>query len=517
MVDEVAEGHILDGKYRIEKVIGRGGMGVVVSATHLVLDELVAIKFLTEEALYNEEAVARFEREARASVKIKSEHVVRVMDVGRLSSGAPYMVMEFLTGEDLAKRLETRGPLPVEQAVDFVLQACMALAGAHGVGIVHRDIKPANLFCVPGSDGHLTIKVLDFGISKLNPANSVGSMSVTKTAAVMGSPLYMSPEQVQSSKDVDSRTDVWSLGVVLFELIAGKVPFFGEAFGEVCVRIATQPLPPLTQYRRDIPPGLDDVLRTCLAKDRKIRFASVAELAVALQRYASPRGQAFVERIARIVMSSSGRSFEGAPASGLPASAVPANSVRADDPTVSAWADTGARRSNKRALVWGMLATVLVLGAGGAALMRRGATPPPSASAPSVVESPAAAPPAPTPIVAPIAPQEQAQPSVPSAEPAPAPTPAANDETPEATSAGPSSPQRRGTPAKRTTRASSASPAAEPRPAPLEPAPAAAPRPAPAPAPAAAPRAAAPKADCDPPFTLDAQGRKKFKPECFLK
>jgi len=521
MVDEVAEGHILDGKYRIEKVIGRGGMGVVVSARHLALDELVAIKFLTEQALFNEEAIARFEREARASVKIKSEHVVRVHDVGRLSSGAPYMVMEFLAGEDLAQRLETRGPLPVDQAVDFVLQACMALAGAHGAGIVHRDIKPGNLFCVLGSDGQLTIKVLDFGISKLNPVGGgEGSMSVTKTASVMGSPLYMSPEQVQSAKDVDARTDVWALGVVLFELISGRVPFFGESFGEVAIKIATQPLPLLTEYRRDIPPGLDAVLRTCLAKDRKARFASVAELAAALQRYASPRGQTYVERVARIVMSSSGRSFDGEPSSQLPLSAVPAHSVPGGGhpETASAWVETGAHRSNKRALVGTVVATVLVLAAGGAALLRSHSSAPSAASAPALVATPAvtpANPPAP-------APQVEVLPTDPVTEPthSASSNPAA-DAPPQLAPAVPEAPTppRNGAPSKRAPRGrpgSAALASQQQSPAPPEPKPAAAPRPA-APAPAAAARPAAPKPDCDPPFTLDEQGRKKFKPECFLK
>ncbi|MGC4091034.1 MAG: serine/threonine-protein kinase [Polyangiaceae bacterium] len=239
MQPEIVEGQILAGKYRIDRVLGTGGMGMVVAARHIVLDERVAIKFLLPDALSSDEAVARFEREARAAVRIKSEHVVRVTDVGRLESGAPYMVMEYLDGEDLSNWLRLRGPLPVEQAVDFVLQACVALADAHSVGIIHRDLKPGNLFCVRRSDGQLVIKVLDFGISKLTEAARVsepGGFSVTKTAAVMGSPLYMSPEQVQSAKDVDARSDIWGLGVVMFELLTGVGPFLGEAFGELAIK-----------------------------------------------------------------------------------------------------------------------------------------------------------------------------------------------------------------------------------------------------------------------------------------
>jgi serine/threonine protein kinase len=206
----VKPGEILAGKYQVERVLGVGGMGVVVAAHHIQLDEKVALKFLLPDALKNTEALARFEREARAAVKIKSEHIARVIDVGKLDSGSPYMVMEYLEGGDLSGMLSKTGKLPVEQAVDFVLQASEAIAEAHALGIVHRDLKPANLFCIRRRDGQLAIKVLDFGISKVTKTGSMpDSMSMTKTTAVIGSPVYMSPEQMQSSKGVDLRTDVW--------------------------------------------------------------------------------------------------------------------------------------------------------------------------------------------------------------------------------------------------------------------------------------------------------------------
>src|SRR5450432_2882584 len=199
----VTEGELLAGKYRIERVLGQGGMGVVVAAHHIVLDEAVAIKFLLPEALRSEEAVARFEREARAAVKIKSEHVARVTDVGRLETGAPYMVMELLRGRDLSDVLQQSGPLPLEAVADYVLQAGEAIAEAHGLGIVHRDLKPANLFLTQRADGSSCIKVLDFGISKVTGAASSSDQAMTSTRAVMGSPFYISPEQLMSARDVD--------------------------------------------------------------------------------------------------------------------------------------------------------------------------------------------------------------------------------------------------------------------------------------------------------------------------
>src|SRR6188768_2962187 len=205
---ELREGHVLAGKYRIERVLGQGGMGVVVAATHLQLGERVALKFLLPQAIHNPEAVERFAREARAAVKIKSEHVARVSDVGLLESGAPYMVMEYLEGYDLSTWLQQRGPLPVEQAVEFILQACEAIAEAHALGIVHRDLKPANLFVIQRADGVLSVKVLDFGISKAT--GLIGSGDMTTTSAVMGSPYYMSPEQMGSTKDTDTRADIWA-------------------------------------------------------------------------------------------------------------------------------------------------------------------------------------------------------------------------------------------------------------------------------------------------------------------
>jgi eukaryotic-like serine/threonine-protein kinase len=302
----VREGEILAGKYRVEKVLGVGGMGVVVAAKHVQLDEHVAIKFLLPEMQKNAEIVARFAREARAAVKIKSEHVARVFDVGQLDDGSPYMVMEFLDGGDLAAWLRQRGPMPLEQATEFVIQACVAIAEAHGLGIVHRDLKPANLYCIRRPDGQLSIKVLDFGISKLTDlarASEEPGGSVTRTSAVMGSPLYMSPEQVQNAKDVDARTDIWSLGVILFELVTGAVPFPGETFGEIAVKIAVRPALSIRAYRSDVPAALEAALARALDKDRDRRYRNVAEFALALLPFSSGRAKGYVERISDTIRS----------------------------------------------------------------------------------------------------------------------------------------------------------------------------------------------------------------------
>jgi hypothetical protein len=296
------EGHVLAGKYRLERVLGIGGMGAVLAAHHLQLDTKVAIKFLLPSMLENSDAVERFANEARRAVKIQSEHVARVYDVGVVQSGAPYIVMEYLQGVDLSALLVQRGPLPIHQAVDFVLQATEAIAEAHALGIVHRDLKPANLFCVRRADGKDWIKVLDFGISKaVAPSGSSGSLSMTATASLMGSPFYMSPEQMEASSAVDARTDIWALGVIVFQLLTGTVPFCGESVPEVCSKIATRPPPRLQEYRSDAPEGLQAVVLTCLEKDRERRYRNVAEMAMALLPYAPRRSKISVERIGDII------------------------------------------------------------------------------------------------------------------------------------------------------------------------------------------------------------------------
>ncbi len=320
------EGDIVATKYRIENRIGAGAMGTVVAAHHLLLAERVAIKFLHPRSVENVEARARFIREARAANHIKNEHVVRVIDISTLESGDLYIVMEFLEGCDLAKWLQTHGPLAVDDAVDYVLQACEGLSEAHELGIVHRDLKPENLFAVQRAGAIETIKVLDFGISKttdgppptVDPGDTHGV--TTGESSLMGSPPYMSPEQMQSSRDVDARTDIWALGIVLCELVTGRRPFDGRSPIEVYHQIMSRSMPDLGGDGR-LPAGLEAVIRTCIARDRDRRYGSIRDFAVALQPFGSADALASVERIARarpVVARSSIRPAQAPCRTGIP-------------------------------------------------------------------------------------------------------------------------------------------------------------------------------------------------------
>ncbi|AUX23721.1 protein kinase [Sorangium cellulosum] len=409
----VREGQVLAGKYRVERVIGAGGMGVVLAATHLQLEERIAIKLLLPEAARAGTLAERFMREARAAVKIKSEHVARVTDVGTLESGTPYMVMEYLSGSDLSEVVRAGGPMPPEAAVEYVLQACEAIAEAHAAGIVHRDLKPANLFLTRRADGSPCVKVLDFGISKV--ATGGADPRITDTTAVMGSPLYMSPEQLRSARDVDARTDIWSLGVILFELLTGAPPFDGATMPQLCVAIMQGAPRPLAAFRADVPQALEAVILRCLEKAPDRRFRSIAELAEALAPLATARARISVERIGGISR----------------ASAPPQQTVVAENAvtsptvmnTVPSWSGTLAprRRPGRRALVLaGAGVSVLALGALGVlgARSNGGAQETAaSAAAPAEVASPTAT--AATPPAASAAPSPAITPGV-EADPAPA-------------------------------------------------------------------------------------------------
>ncbi len=298
----IPEGEVLAGKYVVERVLGVGGMGIVVAARHQFLDQRVALKFLRDNVPLSTEVTERFIREARAAVKLESQFVARVIDVGVLETGSPFMVMELLEGIDLSQRIEAyarEGPLPIPEAIDRVLEALDALAEAHSKGIVHRDIKPANLFLASRADGSVATKMLDFGISKIMGPDE--SRNLTRTSSTLGTPVYMAPEQVRSSKSVDMRTDVWAMGVVLYEVLTGRLPFEGDSMGAVFAAILESAPAPLAGLRQGVDPRLDSIVQRCLEKDPARRFADVAQLASALAPFGSGNASASVARAAAVL------------------------------------------------------------------------------------------------------------------------------------------------------------------------------------------------------------------------
>jgi serine/threonine-protein kinase len=285
-------GTVVAGKYRIERTLAEGGTGVVMAATHLRLDQSVALKFLRSDVSTEWDALARFTREAKAAAQLRSEHVAHVLDAGVTDDGTPYMVMEYLEGRSLARVLDAQGSLEVATAAEYVIQTCEGLAEAHSRGIVHRDIKPHNLFLVEHSAGWAWVKILDFGISK-----SVTSAVPYVTAAMVGAPCYRSPEALQSKSSADHRADIWSLGATLHELLVGRPPFDAALpLPELIVAILERPAPPLRQLRADVPEALEAIVARCLAKDREARFRSAGEMAMALLPFAPARARAPAER-----------------------------------------------------------------------------------------------------------------------------------------------------------------------------------------------------------------------------
>ena len=290
-------GSVVGDKYLVLRELGSGGMGVVVAARNRALGNVVAIKYLRPTVRADAAACQRFLQEARLVTRLESQHVARVHDMGTADDGTPFIVMEHLYGRTVAAELARRGPLPVEEAVDLLLQACEAIAEAHNIGIVHRDLKPANLFVTTGPDQRPLVKVLDFGISK---SLLEGDASVTASHVAMGSPLYMSPEQLANSKDVDARTDVWALGVILYEMLTGKTPFPGETVAMVGAAVMAERYARLAEVRKEVPGEIDRVVHEALTKDRDKRLASVEAFAKGIAPFGSEAARVLVERIERI-------------------------------------------------------------------------------------------------------------------------------------------------------------------------------------------------------------------------
>jgi hypothetical protein len=403
----VAPGDVLAGKYRIDRILGAGGMGVVVAATHLALHQKVAIKFLLPSGASLPETKERFLREARAAVRLRSEHVAKVTDVGTLEDGSPYMVMEHLEGSTLGQRLRDQGPSPIADAVGFVMQACEAVAEAHAAGIIHRDLKPDNLFLTTRVDGQPLVKVLDFGIAKLTGTDA--TLALTRSASVVGSPLYMPPEQLRSARHVDARSDIWALGAVLFELLTGRTPFVAQTFPELCMKVAQDPAPAPSAFRVEIPPELDAAVLGCLQKEVAQRIQNVGDLANALQPFAPEEARGFARRVSSVL----------AAGTWPPRDAVSAPVITAATKVATghAWGNTRGAGASRRRLTWlGAGAAACVIVATTAVLLHHG---PPSPGVAVAATSPAAA--APTPVVSlvPIVPPPS------SAEPAASATPSA--------------------------------------------------------------------------------------------
>lgn len=400
----VKEGDILASKYRVEKVIGAGGMGVVVAATQLEIERRVALKFLLPQLAESDDLIGRFMREAKASVRLKGRHIAQVLDVGRMEDGRPYIVMEHLEGRDLGDELKfAPDPLPVENAASWILQACEGLAEAHALGIVHRDIKPGNIFLTHGVDGRPCVMVLDFGISKtIDPMVKEGLSSLTKTEMLLGSPLYMAPEQMRSSKHVDERSDIWGLGAILYELLTRKVPFVADTLLELCFKVAQESPPNVKELRADIPDELARTVMRCLEKDPPRRWANVGELATALEPFANVKDRGTAERAIAILSKRtvkptpdaiSEKERLGAQPTVLePASAgkIPAAAPSAPENGNAAWGTTHSEKvekKTKRGLFIAGGAVVLVAAIAGI-VIGKGPAPAPAALVPAPPSSP---------------------------------------------------------------------------------------------------------------------------------
>lgn len=378
----VQRGEVVADKYVVERTLGVGGMGVVVAARDRVLDRSVAIKFLLPKLAGSDTAAQRFVREARAATRVTSEHVVRLLEIDKLASGTPFFVMEYLEGSDLRALLRERGPLSPSLAVDYLLQALQAVAEGHLKGIVHRDIKPGNLFLTTRADGTPLIKVLDFGIAKTLDSDPAESAALTSSDDVrLGSPAYMAPEQLQNPRDVDTRSDIWSLGATLYELLCGRPAFEASGYLELATRILSSPPTPMAEQQvpSPLPKGLEQVLRKCLEKDRHFRYANAAELAAALAPFGTEDARVSLTRVNGMSMQHTSPHHvthdSGSVATTLTVASAPDSSGRgkADRRDTSNIGPVAARRGRSWIVLSGAVAAVLIV----VALSRQGPAPPP--------------------------------------------------------------------------------------------------------------------------------------------
>jgi eukaryotic-like serine/threonine-protein kinase len=349
----LSPGDLLDNKYRIVRLIGEGGMGAVYEGENARIHRRVAIKVLHSEVAENADAVARFEREAQAAGRIGSEHIVEVLDLGSLPSGARYLVMEFMDGDSLSHRIKERGRLTAQEVFPIARQLLEALAAAHGAGIVHRDLKPDNVYLLTSRRGSKDfVKLLDFGISKF--ADMTTGLSMTRTGVVMGTPYYMAPEQAKGSRELDQRVDLYAVGVVLYEALTGKVPFEAETFNELLFKIVLETPRPIEEVTPGVDPNLCAIVRRAMAREPAERFQTAGEFRAALDQWAAGAGASLPDASGRhSQLSLSQRA--SAPNLGL----TPGNWTEAPE-------GIDALRPNRKRLYLATLAIVVtVFGAGG--------------------------------------------------------------------------------------------------------------------------------------------------------